>query len=140
MDAAGLELEVVHANAQRGPMQRRAAHGLAYPCRRLGEIHGDVGGAGAGPPVGPAQHLGHHVWIVLEVGGIDSGASLKQHDVDAFLAQLVGERSAARARADDDDHRVIVVVVGDRRHLVVEVIGRGPTLASERRRDLSITN
>ena len=39
-------------------------------------------------------------------------AGLEQHHLDALLGQLVGERAAAGARADDDHHAVVVQVVG----------------------------
>ena len=36
---------------------------------------------------------------------------LEYNDVNTFLAQLIGERPAARSRANNDDYRVIVVIV-----------------------------
>ena len=37
-------------------------------------------------------------------------AGFEHDDLDALLRQLVGERAAARTRADDDDDRVVAEV------------------------------
>ena len=50
---------------------------------------------------------------------VDPLAGLEQHDRNALLAELVGERAAAGAGADHDHDRIVVEVIG----------GHGPRLS-----------
>ena len=62
----------------------------------------------------------HDVLVVYEIVGGESWPRLEDDDVDSLGAELVGQRAAAGARADNDDD---VVIAGFERHrgdIVVE--------------------
>ena len=68
----------------------------------------------------PASRSGAHIlpgqlgeavpFVVDEILDLVPVAGLEDHDLDALLGELVAERSATRAGADDDDEPVVVEV------------------------------
>ncbi len=114
--------EVVRLEAQRdaGPVDGRAANRLDDPRRQVRIGLGVMPAAGRDPLVEPRDLAEHRPFVVLEVGLRIVLAGLENHDLaDAPLRQLVGQRGAARARADDDD-RVAVVQVDPCCHVCLQ--------------------
>ena len=106
------ELVVLEARAGAGPVGRRAADRLDRPRGEVREVLGDAPRAGRRAVVEP-RHLGEGGPLVVDVVGAGQvRAGLEHDDAHALLAELVGDRAAAGARADDDDD--VLVVVGER--------------------------
>ena len=108
--ALGLELVLVEAQRGAGPVRRRAADRLDDPGRQVGEVLGDAPAARRGAHVGPGE-LGEALpFVVDEVLDLDARAGFEDDDLDALLRELVAERAAAGAGADDHDHAVVIQI------------------------------
>src|SRR5439155_21551038 len=107
---AGLELGVREARRGPGPVRRRAADGLDRPCREVREVPGNAEGARRRARVEP-RHLVEGLPLVVDVIATGEVRAGLEHDgADALLAELVGDRATAGARADDHDAVALVLV------------------------------
>ena len=102
--AADAELVLLKAQRRAGPVGGRASYGLADPRRKTGEVSRHLPGTRGRALVQPSELPERTPFVVDEAFGRFALAGLQQHHLDALLAQLVGERAAARPGADDDDH------------------------------------
>ena len=98
VDGARAKLVLLEAQRRASPMHRRPANGLADPERQC-----RVKIASADALVEPAQAAEHGGVVVDDVGDVEPRSRLQTHHIDAALGELVGQRSAARARTDHHD-------------------------------------
>ena len=106
----GFPLMVLEPDRGPGPMRGGAAHGLDDPRRQAAEVAGHPPVARRLAGVRPGE-LREAVPLVVDIVlGKVAPAGLEGHDGNALLRQLVGERAAARAGADDNDHAVVALV------------------------------
>ena len=122
----GARAELVGEEAERLglPVHGAAADGLADVGGLLGPSLGDARIAGDDAPVLPREHRIGRRLVVLEIGEAEARARLQDHDVDALLAELVRQRPAAGAGADDDENAVVVVLEGNGSDFVLESLRR----------------
>ena len=107
---AGLEFMGLDPERGAGPVDGGAADGLDDPGGQVGEVLVDAPGAGGGAHVGPGELGEAGPFVVDEILVFDAVAGLEDDGLDALLGELVAERAAARAGADDDDEAVVVQV------------------------------
>src|SRR6476620_12805414 len=91
-------------------MNGRAANRFDDPGRQIGKIMGDAPVSRSGAHIFPGELGETAPFIVDEILHLVPIASLKDHDLDALLGELVAECAAARTRADDNDESVVVEV------------------------------
>jgi hypothetical protein len=109
LSVLGSHPEFVRLETQAGarPVHRGAADGLADPCRQAWKVFSDAPAARRGPLVEPRKLAERRPLVVDEALAWGVLPGLEQHDLDAFLAQLIGERAPAGAGADDDNDPII---------------------------------
>ena len=115
------ELMLLETQGCASPVGGGAAHGFANPGGQAGKVFGNAPRSGSGACVQPCQLHKRLPLVVDEACARLGCAGLQHHDLDAFLAQFVGQCAAARARADDDDYRVVRKIKF--RHVVSPVYG-----------------
>lgn len=126
VDRARAEFVFLEAQRRAGPVRGGAAHGLADPRGQAGEVLGDAPASGGGAFVEPRELAERFPFVVDEAGVGLRAAGFQHHHLDAFLAQLVGQRAAAGAGADDDDDGVVAEV--ELGHVHVSFVGPGARL------------
>ena len=104
-----LDAELMLLEAQRcaGPVGGRAAHGFANPGWQAGKVFGDAPGTGGGACVQPGQLHKRLPLVVDKACARLHRARLEDHNLDALLAQFVGQCATARARTNNDDYGVV---------------------------------
>src|SRR5258708_27731033 len=91
-------------------MRGRAAARLEDRGGKPREVFGTAPRSRCGAGVGPGE-LGKTVPLVVdELLVLDAGARLEDDDLDALLRQLVAQRAAAGAGADDHHNAAVVQI------------------------------
>ena len=110
VERPGLKFMLLEAQRSAGPVRACTSNRLADPGREFRKILGNAPASGGRALVEPSQ-LAEGLPFIIDEAGIRLLAACFQHDdLDAFLAQLVGQRAAAGARTDDHDDRVIAEI------------------------------
>src|SRR6185312_1242871 len=91
-------------------MHGRSADRLDDPCRQIWKVAGDTPGAGRRSHVGPRQLREALPFIVDEVLDLGAWSGLKDHHLDTFLSELIAERTAAGAGADNYNNAIVVLI------------------------------
>ncbi len=91
-------------------MHRGPADRLHDPRRQIGEVMRDPPGSRRGAHVLPGQLREAGPFVVDEIRDLVPPAGLKDHHLDALLRELVAERAATGAGADNHDHAVVVQI------------------------------
>ena len=105
--AAGPQLPGPDPRGGAGPVDRGAADGLADPHGQGWRGFDGVPASGLGTRIQPGELAEGLAGILREARERLSLAGFQEHDFDTPAGQLVGERTAARARSDDDDGTVV---------------------------------
>ncbi len=89
-------------------MHGRSAHGFTSPGREVGKVFRDTPAARRGALVQPRKLFECEPFIVVKRDRRLARACLEQNDLEALLAELIGEGAAAGTGADNYYDGVVV--------------------------------